>query len=280
MGKCGRPVNRTIAALLEVAQRKGIQASFPADVISQEFVELSHEDKTLIVHKTRTPFLSSVSAKLVTDKYLSGRLMARAGLPVAPKRLSFDLAEPDEVFLLEQGELVVKPNRADRGVGVTLRVQDRPGLRAAFGRAQSHGSGVLLERFVRGREYRVLVIQDRAVAVLEWQPSGKIQADGIPGGEIAIDRTEEAYGEYLDLAVRAAQLFGIDVAGIDLICPDISQPSVVGEELSILEVNPGPDFLWHMQPHQGQGRPVMDLFLDFLFPSVSGNSGGDGQPKG
>ena len=42
-------------------------------------------------------------------------------------------------------------------------------------------------------------------------------------GGISIDRTEEAHPDNVELAELAAQVVGLDIAGIDLICPDVGR---------------------------------------------------------
>jgi cyanophycin synthetase len=105
--------------------------------------------------------------------------------------------------------------------------------------------------------------------VLEWRPAAPWEENASPGGEIASDRTGSIHPDYQQIALRAAALFSIDVAGIDLLCPDIEKPFDPSAPAAILEVNPGPDFLWHVRPHQGQPRPVFELYLDYLFMSKS-----------
>lgn len=257
-------MNRTLNELIQAATRRNIRHSFPAGIPSDEFLELSKGERRIILHKTRTPFLSSVSAKLATDKYLSGQYLQQAGFPVAEKRLSSELSSEDFSFLEKYPEIVVKPNRADRGLGVTLKVASKDGLIQAFTKAKEYGS-VLLERYVRGNEYRILVIDGVAAAVLEWQPTLELTENMTPGGEIAIDRTGEAHREILDLAIRAAALFEMDVVGIDLIAKDIAKPITESEPI-LLELNPSPDFLAHLYPGKGQPQAVADRFLAYLFP--------------
>ena len=84
-------------------------------------------------------------------------------------------------------------------------------------------------------------------------------------GGTAIDRTAEIHYETRELARRAAMVIGLDVAGIDIITPDISQPlREVGG--GIVEVNAGPGFRMHLQPSEGQPRNVARHVIDLLFP--------------
>jgi cyanophycin synthetase len=60
----------------------------------------------------------------------------------------------------------------------------------------------------------------------------------------------------------------LDIAGIDIITPDITQPlREVGG--GIVEVNAGPGFRMHLQPSEGQPRNVARPVIDMLFPRGS-----------
>nr|WP_245528306.1 cyanophycin synthetase [Deinococcus maricopensis] len=84
-------------------------------------------------------------------------------------------------------------------------------------------------------------------------------------GGTAVDRTDVTHPENLTIARRAAQVIGLDVAGIDLISPDISQ-SVHETGGGIVEVNAAPGFRMHLQPSEGQPRNVAGPVLSMLFP--------------
>ncbi len=87
-------------------------------------------------------------------------------------------------------------------------------------------------------------------------------------GGTAIDRTDEIHPENALIARRAARIVGLDIAGIDFICPDISRPvSETGG--GIIEVNAGPGFRMHLEPFQGRPRNVARPVLELLFPHGS-----------
>ena len=58
-------------------------------------------------------------------------------------------------------------------------------------------------------------------------------------GGISIDRTFEAHPENVEIAEEAARVVGLDIAGIDFICPDITEP-VRETGGAICEVNAAP----------------------------------------
>jgi cyanophycin synthetase len=84
-------------------------------------------------------------------------------------------------------------------------------------------------------------------------------------GGISIDRTEEAHPDNVEIAELAARVVGLDIAGIDLICPDISQP-VRETGGGIVEVNAAPGFRMHTNPTEGEAQYVAKPVIDMLFP--------------
>jgi cyanophycin synthetase len=84
-------------------------------------------------------------------------------------------------------------------------------------------------------------------------------------GGTAIDRTAEIHYENREMARRAAMVIGLDIAGIDIITPDISEPlREIGG--GIVEVNAGPGMRMHLHPSEGQRRNVARPVLDMLYP--------------
>ena len=85
------------------------------------------------------------------------------------------------------------------------------------------------------------------------------------GGE-AIDLTDLVHPENKEMAIRAAEAIGLDVAGIDFLTPDITRSyKEVGG--AICEVNAAPGFRMHVAPSEGQPRDVAGPVVDMLFPN-------------
>ncbi len=84
-------------------------------------------------------------------------------------------------------------------------------------------------------------------------------------GGISIDRTEEIHPENAEIAEQAAKVIGLDIAGIDFICPDISVP-VRETGGGIVEVNAAPGFRMHTNPTEGEPQYVARPVIDMLFP--------------
>ena len=84
-------------------------------------------------------------------------------------------------------------------------------------------------------------------------------------GGTSIDRTIEAHPDNVEIAETAAQIVGLDVAGIDFICPDIATP-VRETGGGIVEVNAAPGFRMHTHPTEGEPQYVAKPVIDSLFP--------------
>lgn len=87
----------------------------------------------------------------------------------------------------------------------------------------------------------------------------------ISTGGTAIDCTDEVHPENVFLFERIAKIIGLDVAGIDVIAPNVSEPLDVNGG-GIIEVNAAPGFRMHLAPSEGIGRNVAEHVIDMLFP--------------
>lgn len=87
-------------------------------------------------------------------------------------------------------------------------------------------------------------------------------------GGISVDRTFDAHPDNVEIAEEAARMIGLDVAGIDFICPDIASP-VRETGGAICEVNAAPGFRMHTHPTIGEPQFIAKPVVDLLFPPGS-----------
>jgi cyanophycin synthetase len=83
-------------------------------------------------------------------------------------------------------------------------------------------------------------------------------------GNVADDVTDLVHPDVAYAAALAARVVGLDIAGIDLVCEDISRP-LEEQRGAIIEVNSSPGLLAHIKPAQGQPRPVGKAIVEHLF---------------
>jgi cyanophycin synthetase len=83
--------------------------------------------------------------------------------------------------------------------------------------------------------------------------------------EAYVDVTDGIHPETRNLACEAAELVGLDVAGLDLIATDIGRP-LRDQQGGFLEINAEPAIAMHLEPHCDRPRPVGESIVRSLFP--------------
>lgn len=117
------------------------------------------------------------------------------------------------------------------------------------------------------------IIKIDTAAKIELERQG-LSGDSVPaaGREVLIQRnanhafdcTDDVHPDTAAVAALAARVVGLDIAGIDLVCQDVSKP-LAGQGGAIVEVNAGPSLLMHIKPGIGKPRPVGQAIVDNLF---------------
>lgn len=108
---------------------------------------------------------SPVACSIERDKILAKEFWMSQGISVPPGRQ----AESPNDAVRAQAEIgapvVVKPITALGGTGVTVNVSDPADIRDGFTRAEKAGTGVLVEKYVEGNEYRAHATPNECVGV-------------------------------------------------------------------------------------------------------------------
>lgn len=82
-------------------------------------------------------------------------------------------------------------------------------------------------------------------------------------GGTARDVTAEVHPDVRRACERAARVIGLDVAGIDLVVPDIARGLAGG---AVIEVNAAPGLRMHHHPSEGEPRDAGGAIVDMLYP--------------
>ncbi len=115
------------------------------------------------------------------------------------------------------------------------------------------------ERIIRAKEYTLETVLPED-EILHLKTTANISTGGT-----AIDRTDEVHPENAFMFERIAKIVGLDVAGIDVIAPNVSEP-LRENGGGIIEVNAAPGFRMHLAPSEGIGRNVAEHVVNMLFP--------------
>jgi cyanophycin synthetase len=279
------------------------------------------------IQATLSDYSGILGVELACDKEGTKQILRDAGVPV-PRGTVIHYLDDLEAAIEDVGgyPIVIKPLDGNHGRGITIDINSWEEAEKAYDVAKDISRAVIVERFYRGSDHRVLVINGKVVAVAERVPAhvvgdGKSTVQELidltnldpnrgeghdnvltkivvdrnsfsllerqghtldtvlkPGeicylratanlstGGIAVDRTDDIHPENIWLAQRVAKIIGLDIAGIDVVTPDITQPLREVDGV-VVEVNAAPGFRMHVCPSQGLPRNVAAPVLDMLFP--------------
>ncbi|HEY2256288.1 MAG TPA: cyanophycin synthetase [Variovorax sp.] len=131
---------------------------------SGNLVQLGYGANQQRIWTAETDHTSAIGESIASDKELTKSLLASCGVPVPEGQV---VADADAAWEAAEDiglPVVVKPSDANHGRGVSLELKTREEVVAAFAVAEPEGSEVMVERFIRGHEHRLLVVGGQVVA--------------------------------------------------------------------------------------------------------------------
>ena len=165
---------------------------------------------------------SAVSESIAQDKDLTKRLLAAAGVPVPIGRPVRDVDDAWAVALEIGLPVVVKPQDGNQGKGVTVNIVSRDHLEIAYKAAAEIGT-VMVEKYLPGHDFRLLVVGDKLVAAARREPA-QVIGDGIHTVRELVDEVNRAprRGDGHATSLTKMRLDDIAVArlGIQGLTPD------------------------------------------------------------
>jgi ribosomal protein S6--L-glutamate ligase len=152
------------------------------------------------------------------DKLRSTQVLAKHGIGMPATTFARD--RKDVLPAIERvggAPVVIKLLEGTQGIGVIL-APDNKVAEAVIETLQSASQNVLIQRFVaesRGRDIRALVVGDRVVAAMRRTAKGdEFRSNVHRGGTVEAVELDD---DYAHTAVRAAQIMGLRVAGVDML---------------------------------------------------------------
>ena len=83
-------------------------------------------------------------------------------------------------------------------------------------------------------------------------------------GGTATDVTDDVHPDLAASAIAAAQMVGLDICGVDVVCDNVYRP-LEEQGGGIVEVNAAPGLRMHLHPSYGKGRPVGEAIISTMF---------------
>ncbi len=121
---------------------------------------------------------SAIAEAIAQDKELTKKLLHAAGVPVPLGRAVSDADDAWQAALEIGLPVVVKPLDGNQGKGVTVNITQEDQLRAAYAVATEFRDRILVERYMPGNDFRLLVVGDKLVAAARRDPP-KVVGDGV-----------------------------------------------------------------------------------------------------
>ncbi|MFZ6051824.1 cyanophycin synthetase [Halocola ammonii] len=127
-----------------------------------------HQKRIMATMSSQT---SGIGVDLAGDKEDTKFLLQRAGVPVPGGGICTD----EEGLLNELSYVgypcVIKPVDGNHGKGATTNIKDEAGAIRAFKLAQNYSERIIVERRIKGHDFRLLVINHQLVAAAKRTPA-------------------------------------------------------------------------------------------------------------
>jgi cyanophycin synthetase len=248
-------LGRATGPLVAAAQAKGIPF---CRLDGESLVQLGHGAQRRRIRTSTTERTGKIAEWISLDKELTKSLLAQVGIPV-PVGRRVESAEQAWAVACELGTPVaIKPASADYGHGIGLHLHTREQVLAAYAVAREYREEVLVERFVRGEQYRLTVVGNRMVAGVRREPV-RLTGDG-----------QHTIEQLMEIANRNPRR-GDDLRlPLTYVCPDDDTPQILAEQGFTLEsvLPAGCEVVMSRIAHSWAGAGVTDV-TDQVHPRVA-----------
>ncbi|WP_345949402.1 cyanophycin synthetase [Mucilaginibacter sp. PAMB04274] len=154
---------------------------------NQSLVQLGYGKNQVRIRATMTEHTSSIAVDLAGNKDETKRILQEQAIPVAKGITITSAAEVKEAIRKVGFPLVFKPLDGNHGRGATINVKTEEEAVAAFEHAARISRRVIVEKFITGHDFRVLVIDNKMVAAALRVPA-HIKGDGTQNIQQLIDQ--------------------------------------------------------------------------------------------
>lgn len=153
---------------------------------NESMVQLGYGKNQVRFRATMTDRTSSIAVDLASNKDETKRMLDAAAIPVAKGLCIIDEEEVKEAIEKIKFPLVFKPLDGNHGKGASINVKTEEEAMAAYHHAKKYSRKIIVEKFIEGYDFRVLVINHKFIAAALREPA-HIIGDGKSSIQILID---------------------------------------------------------------------------------------------
>lgn len=195
------------AAIVEEAGKRGIPCT---RIGSESLMRLGYGKFSRLIEATLTDATSCICSDISSNKQLTKMILSENNIPVPYGKVVY--SELSAVYAANQigFPVVLKPFDGNQGKGVFLNLNTEEAVKEAFKEASKYSNGIIVEAFISGRDYRVLVIGNKISAVCERIPALVI-GDGVHTVRelVSIVNLDKNRGEHHEKALTKISLDAI-----------------------------------------------------------------------
>jgi len=144
---------------------------------TNSLVQLGYGINQMRFQATITCKTSSIAVDIACNKEQTKRMLDAASIPVASGGICVDEEDLDEVIKKIGYPIVIKPLDGNHGKGASINVKTREDAIEGLAYAKKYSHRVIVERFITGYDFRVLVIDNKLVAAAKREPA-HVKGDG------------------------------------------------------------------------------------------------------
>ncbi|MGL5367705.1 MAG: bifunctional glutamate--cysteine ligase GshA/glutathione synthetase GshB [Cetobacterium somerae] len=164
--------------LLKAAIKNGVK--FEILDRDENFIVLEKDKKVEYVKQaTKTSLDSYVTMLIMENKVVTKKVLEKENIIVPQGKDYFNIEEAKSDYRKYGAGIVIKPKSTNFGLGITIFKEEfsKEDYEKALEIAFKEDNSILIERFIKGKEYRIFVIGDEVVGILHRVPAN-VKGDG------------------------------------------------------------------------------------------------------
>ncbi|WP_309613184.1 cyanophycin synthetase [Flavobacterium sp.] len=157
---------------------------------TNSLVQLGYGINQMRFQATITCKTSSIAVDIACNKEQTKKMLDAASIPVANGGICVDEEDLDEVIKKIGYPIVLKPLDGNHGKGASINVKTREEAVEGLAYAKKYSHRVIVEKFITGYDFRVLVINNKLVAAAKREPA-HVKGNGKHTIQQLIDETNK-----------------------------------------------------------------------------------------